>query len=184
MTQEIWKDIPEYEGYYQASSLGRIRSLDMVVKHWRGGKMKKLGRIMKQRKVTHPQREGFYLSVMLCVDQVKKIYSVHRLVALAFIPNPLKKEFINHKNGSKNDNRVENLEWVTCSENNQHAMDSKLRSAAKGERSAMAKLNTEKVLKIRALLSGGQTPKQISVRFNVSPSTIYYIKNRSTWAHI
>lgn len=98
---EEWRDIPGYEGRYQASSLGRIRS--------------------KERGLLSPfrSRDG-YLVIALQKDGRRYGTGVHRLVAAAFIPNPEQKPQINHKNGIRSDNRPENLEWCTCSENNLH----------------------------------------------------------------
>lgn len=102
--KEIWKDIPNYEGLYQVSNLGRVMSL-----HSYGGNS---SRIMK------PCGNGTgYLKVMLCKNLQQKQYLVHRLVAMAFIPNPNNYDFVNHKDENKMNNCVENLEWCTKSYN-------------------------------------------------------------------
>lgn len=108
---EIWKDIPQYEGRYQASNLGRIKSLPRHIRQWNRTIMSK-ELIMKQQK----DKSGY---AYVIID--KHLCLVHRLVGMAFLPNP--KETINHKNGNKSDNRVENLEWATRSENTRHAYD-------------------------------------------------------------
>lgn len=109
---EEWKPIEGYEGYYEVSSFGRIRSLPRyVIKDNKGNKALKKGKIMKLGKGgTHP-----YLIVGLSKEGIRTNYFVHRLVAKAFIPNddPINKPLINHKNEMKNDNWVDNLEWCS-----------------------------------------------------------------------
>ena len=96
---EVWKDIPEYKGEYAASNLGNIKNL-------------RTGRILKPRR----DRYGY-----LNVDIKGKFCRNHRLVAKAFLDNPNNYNVVNHINGDKTDNRVENLEWTTVKANNQHA---------------------------------------------------------------
>lgn len=114
---EIWKSIPQFEGHYQVSDEGRVRSLDKTVntaiRH--NQSVLKRGKVLK----CNLKRNGYY-SVDLCVKNTKKTISVHRIVASTFIENPLAKSQVNHKNGVKTDNRVSNLEWATRSENQQH----------------------------------------------------------------
>lgn len=107
---EVWKDIPGYEGYYQVSNKGRVKRLSRYVdRHAYGIVHKKFycERILK------PINRQWYQMVNLCKNCKVKAYQIHRLVAIAFIDNPLSKEQVNHKNGIRNDNRIENLEWVT-----------------------------------------------------------------------
>lgn len=105
MEQEIWKDIEEYEGIYQVSSIGRVKSLPRIRKNAKGYYLTK-EKILSQNKT----RNGYYL-VYLCKNNMKKAFSVHRLVAIAFIPNPHCLEEINHKDENKTNNFVDNLEW-------------------------------------------------------------------------
>jgi hypothetical protein len=115
-TIEKWKNVKGYEGYYQVSNLGRIRSLDWVTNHNYGGKKRKSGVILKPVK----QKTG-YLTVNLSVLGERKTVLVHRLVAISFLCNPNGKPHVNHKNGIRHDNRASQLEWVTVSENELHA---------------------------------------------------------------
>lgn len=120
--EEIWKDIEGYEGLYQISNLGRIRSLDRVVVTKRNTRTNLKGMLLKSTK----DRDG-YLQVVLSKQSKLTTVKVHRVVAKHFIDNPENKTQINHLNGVKNDNRVENINWCTNSENNKHAYDTNLK---------------------------------------------------------
>lgn len=105
--EEVWKDIEGYEGLYQVSNMGRVRSLDREVKHIYGKQLKK-GKIL----VLCNNRKG-YKHVNLCKCGKINTHEVHRLVAKAFIPNPEKLRCINHRDENPENNRVDNLEWCT-----------------------------------------------------------------------
>lgn len=105
MLIEIWKDIKDYEGLYQVSNLGNIRSLDRVVTNYRGSFIKK-GKPKSLCNLT----KG-YKGVLLCKDGIQKVHKVHRLVAEAFIPNPENLPQVNHRDEDKTNNSVSNLEW-------------------------------------------------------------------------
>lgn len=105
---EVWKDIAGFEGLYKISSLGRVVSVARLGN--RGGGV-----------IKPTANHAGYLRVGLHKNNKRQMYRVHRLVAEAFLPNPDKKPQINHKNGVKADNRANNLEWVTVSENLRHS---------------------------------------------------------------
>ena len=128
--QEIFKDITGYEDLYQVSNIGRVKGLERKVKHSINGYKIVPERILKS--VVTGNRG--YLFIVLSKLGKQKTFILHRLVALAFIPNPLNKRTINHKNGIKTHNSINNLEWNTYSENNQHAIDTKLRPPQKRSR--------------------------------------------------
>lgn len=108
LPNEIWKDIPEYKGFYQVSNLGRVKSLKRFFKTGRGRIAETKLRILKQADST----DG-YKMVALCINGEQFTRRVHRLVAMAFIPNPYNYPVINHKNEIRTNNRCSNLEWCT-----------------------------------------------------------------------
>lgn len=139
--KEIWKDIHGYNGIYQVSNFGRIRSngFEFKQKVSNGIEVKRyaLPKILSQSYTV----EG-YLVVTLLKDRKAKQYKVHRIIADAFIPNPENKPVINHINGVKDDNRLENLEWVTVKENTQHAHSTGL-CGRNGKSKFVARLNED-----------------------------------------
>lgn len=130
--EEVWKDIPGYEGLYQVSNLGIVKSYDRIVKHNKGGTAKRNGTVLKQS-----TNIWGYNMVTLCKDKIQTGKSVHRLIAISFIHNPENKPQVNHKNGVKTDNRIENLEWVDAFENMAHAFKTGLIITKKGNKSHM-----------------------------------------------
>lgn len=113
--EEIWKDVVGYKGMYQVSNIGRTKTMSRNI-YSKGS----IHYIMKERVTRQTDFKG-YKQIRLRKDNLSRLYFVHRLVLMAFIPNPFNKPYVNHKNGIRNDNRVENLEWCTRSENEKHA---------------------------------------------------------------
>jgi hypothetical protein len=172
---EIWKDIEGYEGLYQVSNQGNVRSLDRYVK--RGNHdLFKHGVLLKQG--THKQ--GYKL-VYLSKDNLSKTVKVHRLVAMAFIDRIEGKNTVNHINAIKDDNRPENLEWTTQRENILHATELGLMN--KGSKSGKSKLFEEDIPIIRTLCSTMKR-KDVAELFGVSRETIASILRRRTWIHV
>lgn len=128
--KEVWKDIKSYEGYYQVSNLGRVRSVNRIVIRGDGQREKRKGQLMKLRysnsKKALEKNSNKRVSVILNKNGKKTCHLVHRLVAEAFIPNPENKETVNHIDGNTQNNSINNLEWATRSENVQHAYDNGL----------------------------------------------------------
>jgi len=174
---ERWRDVIGYEGIYQASNLGRVMRVAGGVQGATAG------RILKPIK----QSDG-YLRVALCRDGKRKQVPVHRLVLEGHVGSaPSPKHEGNHKSGVRDDNRVENLEWVTRSENHKHAYRVLARDpvCVLGEAHGLAKLTARKVCQIRELYaSGNYTQRELGEMFGVHQVTIGRIVRRETWKHV
>jgi len=177
MTKEVWKDISGFEGYYQISDSGRVKSLDRTVRQRNGINLIK-GRFLKPS-----INKGGYEYLSLCKEGSQKTYVIHRLVGVEFVSNPQNKPQINHINGIKTDNRAENLEWVTNQENQQHASKIGLRDNSKGINHPLSKLTEADVLEIRSNILN-KSRLELSIEFGVSKTVINQIINRKMWKHI
>ena len=131
---EIWKDIEGYEEIYQVSDLGRIKSLSITIKNGMGNQF-----ISKTIILNGKINQYGYIDIGLYKLGVVKFYKAHRIVALAFIPNPENKPTVNHKWGDKLDNRSVALEWATYAENTQHSFKVLGRRAPQGKHSTSSK---------------------------------------------
>lgn len=127
-TQEIWKPIKGYEGLYEVSNLGNVRSCPRIYTDSRGWVYHKKGQTLKYLLRNH------YNSVALCKNNKSAQKTVHRLVATAFIPNPNNLPQINHKDENKLNNHVDNLEWCTAEYNNNYGTGNIRRAISKGKR--------------------------------------------------
>lgn len=184
METEIWKDVKGFEGLYQVSNLGRVRSLPRMKPHSSGnGSFLKQGKILSVRPGT---AFNGYTNVSFSPINSKQIsLFLHRVIAQAFIPNTENKPFINHKNGIKTDNRIDNLEWVTRSENAKHAVRTGLQKVRLGANHPTSKLSESEVLSIRLRYSLGESSWRIFKSLgNMSYTNIKDIIFKRTWKHI
>ena len=173
---EIWKDVVGYEGLYEVSNIGNVRSVahDVVLGGQRAGVIHHVR--AKMRKLQ--RRYDGYVGIKLIRDSVLSDFLVHRLVASAFIENAKNLPEVNHKNSDRTDNRVENLEWVTAKDNVAH---STREGSAHGERKGCSKLKDDDIIDIKFLLSYGVTNADIGRLYGVKPHTISVIKHGKTW---
>jgi hypothetical protein len=118
LPNEIWKDVLGYEGRYMVSSFGRVKSLQRVAV----SNFEKAKRLMSEKLISSLGSRGYKTVCLTSKEGGERVFKVHRLVCNAFIENKYKKPMINHINGIKTDNRVENLEWCDNSENQRHAI--------------------------------------------------------------
>lgn len=175
---EIWKDVIGYEFSYQVSSFGRVKSLERIIK-----RNSVFGDKKNKEKIIKPSiTNGNYYRLNLKKTNNTKSFSIHRLVALHFIPNPENKPQVNHKDGDKLNNNYTNLEWVTSKENIKHAILNGLFTNKKGIEHNKSKLNEKQVLEIRQ--NKIDKLKDLSLKYNISISVISKIKKNQLWKHI
>lgn len=175
--EEVFKDIPGYEGLYQISNLGNVKALS--TRKMRGQYFQLRPEIILKPSI----KNNGYLQVTLHNSiGHKKFISVHCLVAICFIPNPKNKSTVNHKDGNKINNIYSNLEWATHKDQVEHADNMGLRNI-KGSKHKRSKLTDSQVLEIRSR-SLIQNLTSLSEVFQVNKSCICKIVNRQSWKHI
>lgn len=173
--EETWKDVVSYEGIYQVSNLGRIKSVPR--KDRRGHPWS--GRIMKPDITANG-----YCQILLSKDGVKEKRYVHHLVMESFVGTRPDGKQVNHINGDKTDNSIVNLEYCTSSENHFHSYRVLGKQAAWGDKQGNAKLTKEQVLTIRSEHANKITGRKLAKMFNVDEATISAIVLRKIWKHL
>ncbi len=171
---EVWKDVIDND-IYQVSSKGNIRSKERYTKG-------RYGLILRKTKIIKPQLRERYLAVGMYKDGKFNSKSIHRLVAIHFVPNPDNKPEVNHKDGDKFNNNYWNLEWNTSLENVTHAIKNRLRKMT-GEEHPRAILNNKDIVDIRENKLN-LTQKELGLIYGVTHYTINKIVVRKQWAHI
>jgi len=177
MTEE-WKNVPDYE-HVEVSNCGNVRTIDRMIINKLGHEYLIKGKPLKSK----PNPAG-YLRVSLNKDGHGKREYVHRLVAQLFIGDCPENYQVNHKDGNKLNNHVDNLEYVTMSQNIKHAFQTGL-TQNKGEDHYKSSLTAEQVLEIRQLYKSGEySQRELAKVFGVSRGCIKDIVNRKNWRHI
>lgn len=165
---EEWRPIPGFEKTHEASSLGRVRSLDRVMLRRNG-----VSNFCKGQILSETWARGYArVSMGRAIGQVL----AHRLICSAFHGEPREGQYARHLNGDPADNRPENLAWGSQSDN--------MRDMAIHERTNTTKLTADQVFEVKRRLATGETQVSIARSFGVVPSTIGWIKRGSTWKHV
>ena len=178
LPNEVWLPIVGYEGYYEVSNLGRVKSVERFIIY-------PLGRSQLIReKLLSPSLSEGYRVVSLCRNGTPNRWFVHRLVATAFLDNPKGKTQVNHIDFNKSNNNVSNLEWCTPNENTQHSVKHKRHSH--GNMSISSKQNAETVKEIRYIYKRKIcTVRELADIYKYSAKeSIYSIISGRTWKHI
>jgi len=173
---EVWRDVPGYEGLYQASYLGRVKRLEGVVT-CRDGKLKPI-----RERVLRPGIRGAYLKVELCAKGIITSLSVHRLVCSAFHGEGAEGHEVNHRDSDKHNNVAANLEWVSRLGNVRHAhLAGRMHATTNPGRGV--KLSQSDVDVIRAESARGVMRKDLARRFGVDPSMVSSVVLGKCWNH-
>lgn len=181
-SSEVWRNVIVYEGVYQISNFGNIKSLErFFIKNKKGG-MGKMAVYQPESMRAIREKKFGYLACSYWENNKVKHILVHREVAKHFIPNPKKYPQVLHKDDNPRNARWDNLEWGTQSKNIQDCAD-KGRGFI-GSKNGNSKLTEEDILKIRNFISNGESARSIAKIFGVAHFQILSIKNRKTWKHV
>lgn len=184
MSAELWRPVPGYEGRYEVSDLGRVRSLDRVRRQWvqRGKKRIPRESVHRGRVLTPGQTAAGYLSVALSGPDGVRSELVHRLVLQAFSGEPEPGMHGRHLNGNPLDNRLSNLEWGTPKQN--AADKARHGTEVRGSRRATARLTEQDIPAIFRMAAQGVSQREIAESYGVSAPTISCVLSRKTWRHV
>lgn len=179
--EEIWQTVRGYHDYL-ISNCGRVKTKSRPLRYVHAISGNEHFRISTERYLKKYKTKQGYDFVQLYKNEVSKNLTIHRLVALTFLENPKNFEVVNHIDGNKLNNRVDNLEWCTDAYNHKHAMDMGL--LAKGSNVGTSKLDERSVHAIRKLLAINLSHILIAEMFLVSRATISLIAENKTWKHV
>lgn len=170
---ETWKPIPEWEGLYEVSNFGRVKSL--FNGRWN---------IYREKILSPRQNSSGYMTVILCRRGFRKTVHVGRLVLSAFVAKMPPDIQCNHLDGNTQNNSLKNLEWVNQSGNMRHRFDVLHRGNPRGEQHGNSRFTEKEIVAIRRLKKNGITQLELSKLFGCSKSAIKHIVRRRSWSHV
>lgn len=177
--KEVWKPVIGYEGVYEASNLGRVRSLSRTIRCGYGKVRSLKGRVLKPIL----QNAG-YLQVQLAYQGKTGHRTVHRIVAELFCHNKQGCNVINHIDANRLNNAASNLEWCTQEQNYHHARSMGLVKIPRGSEKGAAKLTESDIPQIRYLIERGWKIKDIADAYGVAAPQVSFIKSGRAWSHV
>ncbi len=175
---EQWKPVVGYEGFYEVSSVGRVRSVYRRVPFSKGFRS-------VPSKILTPANSNGYLVVTLNASAINKrqLEAIHRMVAAAFIcPKPSSAHQVNHIDGNKHNNCADNLEWTTPLQNIRHNV--RRGTAPKGDTHGSRKLSSSDAENIRSRAKSGESGASLAREFGITKGAVYHIVNGRTWKHV
>lgn len=182
-TEEIWKAIPGFEGYYEASTLGQIRGVDRTVtalNRWGSITERRLkGRVL----LTYPHSAGGYRMSCLTKDGKHCMDTTHAYVAATFLGPRPEKHDVNHIDGNKANNRVDNLEYTTRKGNMGHAQDTGLWDN-RGEKNGQAKATESQILAAHADMVAGATISKAAAANGLTVGQLTKVRSGKKWQHL
>ena len=172
---EKWKDIPGYEGLYQVSDMGRVKSCAKYLPSKAGS-----FRFNKEL-ILNPNLSQRYFKVSLCKNNIRRTANIHRIVIEAFIPNPSNKSTVNHIDGNKLNNCLSNLEWATTKENVHHAINAGLFDISRRGEASGSKLTEAQVIQIK---KDNRSLPLVAADYGVTKANIWCIRHKKSWVHV
>jgi len=175
---ENWKDIQGFEGLYQVSDMGRVKSLAR----------RRLGTknyYQKERILSSVVGTKYMYITLVSNTGIKKQFTIHKLVATMFITKPSGTVCVNHKDGNPHNNHLNNLEWVTYSRNAFHAYENKLTKKLFGEKASGAKLTESQVIEMRLTYRKQfGANKVMAKKYNITVGQVHNIITKKSWVHV
>jgi len=178
-SMEDWKDIIGYEGLYQVSNMGNVKSLPRLTRALNGAIMP-----FKGKSLIPQIDKGGYCRVSLRKNSIAILHSVHRLVAMHFLQNPYNFDEVNHKNGIKTDNRATELEWCNRSYNKTHSYRVLGQKKMNGVNSGMAKVTPSDIANMKIDYQTMKSYSKVGTKYNISGTQAWRILTKKAWQHL